>query len=136
MSFGFGVGDFITISTLAVKVITAYKDAPSEYKNISEEVKSLHIIINRGVKHFERLSPCEGEWQEGMEILQGCQSVLEDLDALIEKYQGLASVNKRQVFARVKIGMEDITALRTRLISNTTLLNSFIQRFVPPHAYL
>lgn len=133
MTFGFGPSDVITISTLAVKVITAYKDAPGEYKNISEEVKSLHIIINRGVQHLESIPLCEGERQEGMEILQGCQSVLEDLDALIEKYKGF---NKRQVFARVKIGMEDITTLRTRLISNTTLLNSFIQRFVQSHASL
>lgn len=48
MSFGFGsgVGDIIAISQLAVKVYTAYKDAPNEYNNIAEEIKSLGSIIN------------------------------------------------------------------------------------------
>ena len=130
MSYNLGGVDLIAISTLAIKVYRAYKDAPGNYKDISEEVKALHIIIEGGVQHFERTTLSCSQRQKGKEILQGCQSVLEELDALIEEYQSLVSARRRQVFTRIKLGMEDITTLRTRLTLNTTLLNGFIQRLV------
>ena len=131
MNLGFGVGDIVAISRLAVKVYTAYKDAPDDYKHISDEVKSLQIIINKAVQHFERTTLSNQNWQEGQEVLKGCQNVLEDLNSLIEKYNCLASGNTAagQVLKRVKLGAEDIATLRIRLISNTGLLNGFIQRF-------
>ena len=128
MSFGYGVGDIMAVSRLALKVYTAYKDAPDDYRNIADEVKSLHIIIEEAARHFETLS--NKKQQGGKEVLEGCQNVLKDLDALIEKYNVLASANANasQVFRRIKLGTEDIVTLRARLTSNTTLLNSFIQR--------
>ena len=141
MSFGYGVGDIMAISRLAFKVYTACKDAPEDYRNISDEVKSLHIIINKAAKHFESTTLSTSSRQEGQEVLEGCQNVLKDLDSLIGKYNGLASAgtststSTSQVVQRVRLGAglvlgtEDITTLRVRLISNTTLLNGFIQRF-------
>ena len=128
MSFGFGVGDIMAISELALKVYTAYKDAPDDYRNIADEVKSLHIIIEETAQHFKSTTLSDKKQQGGKEVLEGCQNVLKDLDALIEKYNALASSNTSQVFQRIKLGTEDIVTLRARLTSNTTLLNSFIQR--------
>ena len=128
MSFGFGVGDIIAISRLALKVYTAYKDAPDDYRNIADEVKSLHIIIEEAAQHFKSTTLSDEKKQGGKEVLEGCRNVLKDLDALIEKYNALASSNTSQVFKRFKLGTEDIVTLRARLTSNTTLLNSFIQR--------
>ena len=57
--------------------------------------------------------------------MEGCQNVL------IDEYNALAptnATNASQVFRRIKLGTEDIVTLRARLTSNTTLLNSFIQR--------
>lgn len=44
------ISDIVTISILAVKV---YKDIPYNYRHISDEVKSIQIIIDRAVRHFE-----------------------------------------------------------------------------------
>ena len=129
MSFGWGVGDIIAISKLAAKVYTAYKDAPSDYKNIAEEVRSLEGIINKAAQHFRSAALSDNDLQVGQEALKGCQSVLRDLNSLIEKYGSLASTNTGQVFQRVKLGTEDIATLRARLTSNATLLSSFIRRF-------
>ena len=135
MSFGYGVGDIMAISRLAVKVYTAYKDAPDDYRNISDEVVSLDIIIKKAARHFESTTLSHDEQQEGLEVLKGCENVLKDLDSLIGKYQSLASISTSQVLQRVKLGTEDIATLRARLISNTGLLNGFIQRFdIPPVA--
>ena len=126
--FGWGVGDIIAISGLAVKVFTAYKDAPDHFRHISDEVKSLQIIIKKTAQYFESTTLGSNNWQECQEVLKGCQNVLEDLNSLIEKYNGLASGNTGHVLQRVKLGTEDIATLRARLTSNTTLLSSFIQR--------
>ena len=131
MSLGYGVGDIMAISGLALKVYTAYKDAPDDYRNIAVEVKSLHIIIEEATRHFDESTTLSTKKQEGgKEVLEGCQNVLKDLDTLIEKYKALAptNANTSQVFRRIKLGTEDIVTLRARLTSNTILLNSFIQR--------
>ena len=129
MSLGYSVGDFIAISQLAIKVYTAYKDAPDIYGNISDEVAGLQILIDKAEQHFKSATISSNDHRNGQKILKGCQSVLEDLNSLIEKYKSLASTNKRLVFKRVKLGIEDIATLRARLTSNATLLSSFIRRF-------
>ena len=136
MGLGFGVGDILMISKLAVTVYTAYKDAPNDYKHIAEEVDSLQIMINKAAQHFQCTTLSDNDRQEGQRVLKGCQSVLEDLNSLIEEYKSLASANATQIFKRVKLGTEDITSLRVRLISNTGLLSSFIRRFDIPTRYL
>ena len=130
MSFGYGGGDIIAISALAIKVYTAYKDAPDDYRYIAEEVIALQILIDKVSQHFKSTTIGSSDCDDGQKVLKGCQSVLEDLNSLIEKYKVLASTNKRQVFKRVKLGKEDIATLRQRLISNTGLLNGFVRRFV------
>ena len=130
MSFGFGVGDILTISGLAAQVYSAYKDAPDDYKHISMEVKSLQAIVDEARKYFDNTILSNSKRQEGKEALQGCQSVLEDLNSLIEKYKSLDSANRMQIFKRVKLGTEDIMTLRARLTSNTISLSNFIRRFV------
>ena len=37
MSFGFSIGDFITVIELANKIRKAFVGAPSQFKNISDE---------------------------------------------------------------------------------------------------
>ena len=133
MSFGFGVGDIIAISGLAVNVYTAYKDAPGDYRNISDEVKSLQILIDKAAPFFESTTLKSNSRQEGQQALKGCKDVLEDLNSLIEKYNSSGSASRTsQVLRRIRLGTEDIATLRARLISNTGLLNGFIQRLAIP----
>ena len=119
------MGDTIAISPLAVKVYTAYKDAPGDYRHMLGEVKSLQIITSKAARHFEGTTLRNNSWQEGQRVLKGCQNVLGDLNSLqIAPLQANLS--------GVKFGKEGIATLRARLISNTGLLNGFIQRFDIP----
>ena len=129
MSFGGSVGDIIAISQLAVKVYTAYKDAPDHYRHISEELAALQVLIDKATPHFKSTTIGSNNHHDGQKVLKSCQSVLKDLDSLIEKYKSLASSNRGPVSKRVKLGTEDIATLRARLISVTGLLNGFVQRF-------
>ena len=126
---GWSVGDFAATSKLAAKVYAAYKDGPSDYRHISEEVMSLQIIIKMAIQHFEHTTLSSNDQQLGQKVLNGCQSILEDLNSLIEKFNSSASANAGQVFKEAKLGAENITTLRVKLISNTGSLNDFFQRF-------
>ena len=126
--FGWAVGDIIAISGLAVQVYTAYQDAPDDYKNISDEVKSLKILIDKAAPYFDSTTLKPNSRQEGQQALKGCKDVLENLNSLIEKYNSSGPSRTSQVLKRIRLGTEDIASLRVRLISNTVLLNAFIQR--------
>ena len=123
------VRDIIAISGLAVRVYTAYKETP-DYKHISEDIAALQLLIDTIAQHLKSTRIINYDHHDSQKILKGCQSVLEDLNSFIEKYKRLASINKRLVLNRVKLGKDDITILHGRLISNTGLLNGFVRRCV------
>ncbi|KAF8422444.1 hypothetical protein EV426DRAFT_670526 [Tirmania nivea] len=132
MSFGFGVGNFIAVSKLALRVYTAYKSAPDDFRNIFDEINSLHNVVNIAQSQFEGSNPDPENQKKLKEVLQGCKNVLKDLDELHVKYGAMASNASQGGLAvgravdRVKWGQENIIELRARLTSNTTLLNTFI----------
>ena len=122
------VRNIIATSGLAVRVYTAYKDAPDGYRHISEDVATLQTLIGKAAQHFKGTTISSDDRHDGQKTLKDCQSVLQDLYSFIEKYKRLASINKSLVLDRVKLGKEDITTLQVRLISNTGLLNGFVRR--------
>ena len=133
MNFQLGVGDILELSRLAWDVytmFTAYKDAPEDFRNISDEIKSLHIIVDRNKHKFQDKALNSDEQVQLQEILQGCTNVLRDLDKLRTKYMSLGSAqgSSSQAIDRIKLTQENITELRARLTSNTMLLNTFIAR--------
>ena len=132
MTSGFAVGDIIAISSLAINVHTAYQDAGDDCKHIFKEVATLQILIEQVAQHFKSPNISSHDCHYGLRFLKQCQSVLDDLNSLIQKYKRLASTNKSLVLTRVKVGKEDMVALWERLISSTGLLNGFVQRFIVP----
>ena len=124
------VRDIIAITGLAVRVSIAYKDASNDYRPLSEEVAALKLLIDRVAPHFKSNTISQEDHHYGEEVLKGCQGVLEDLNSFIGRYERLASINKRLVLNRVKLGKEDITTLQVQLVSNMVLLNGFIRRYL------
>ncbi|KAK0513111.1 hypothetical protein JMJ35_004097 [Cladonia borealis] len=96
---GFGVGDFVAVSTLAWNVYKSCKAAPGSFINISNEVLSLYAVL-----------------KEADET---------DLQALVDKYESLGTQSKR-TWDRMKWGTENVTEIRSRLVSNTTFLTAYI----------
>jgi len=45
MSFGFSIGDFVALSSLALKLYRDFKDAPGEFAQISRDLQTSHILI-------------------------------------------------------------------------------------------
>lgn len=126
----FSTGDFISILALAIKVHTAYEDAPDDYRHISEEVLTLRTLIDKTAQHFKSNSITHDYLYDGLKALKGCQSVLENLNSLIEKYKKRVSMNQSLIFMGIKLGKEDIVTLQEKLTFNTGLLTGFIRKFV------
>ncbi len=124
MSFGYGIGDFIVVGQLCWKVYKKCKDSPGTYADLSGEVGALHNVI----KETEELLSQQGLTKEQTARLttcrQGCEDVLEKLDALLVKYQGLGTKSQR-TFDRLRFGMQDVNGIRLRLISNLSMLDAF-----------
>ena len=95
MSFGYGVADFVALGQLAWKVYKSCKDAPKSFGNISQEVLSLSAVLRELEETFsgQTLSVAR---QEGLKAVgNGCHSVLEDLQSLINRYESLGTQTQR-----------------------------------------
>ena len=121
------VHDIIAIAGLAVRVSIDFKDAPAEYRHISEEVASLKLLVEKVAPHFKSTTISQKDYQYGEKILKDCQSALEGLNSFIARYKRLVSINRRFTFEGAKLGKNDIANLQVRLISGTVLLNGFVR---------
>ena len=149
MSFGFGVGDFLTVGKLVWDVYSAYADAPEQFRNFSQEILSLHIVL-RKVEVQLGLSGSDGtaspgdaasppslltEDQNDLKTLyDGLQAIAKELDDLLKKYKSLESTG--HPIDRLKWGQEDLVGLRERLRSNINLLTTFnasLAKYSPLH---
>jgi hypothetical protein len=126
MSFGFSISDFITVGNLAWQVYKSCKDAPESFKNISQEVLSLHAVLKEVEETFLGHPLPQSKEAALAMIAGGCQDVLQDLQSLILKYESLGS-NTKRTWDRMRWHVDDITELRARLTSNTVLLTTFIR---------
>ena len=126
--YGFGVGDFIALGTLAWKVYKCTKGAPDSFQKIHVEVLSLRVVLEEAQETiFKR--PLDLKRQQRLKVIAGgCQSVLTDLDNLVLKYESLGAQTKR-TWNRLKWGNEDLAELRARLGNNVTMLSAFIRYF-------
>ena len=127
--YGFGVGDFITLGTLAWKVYKSAKSAPESFQKIHIEVLSLKAVLDEAQETiFKR--PLEPKREERLQIIvKGCHSTLTDLDELISKYESLGTQTKR-TWDRMRWCKEGILELRARLGNHVTMLTAFI-RYAP-----
>lgn len=130
MSFGIGVGDFIAVGTLAWKVYKnvykAAKDAPESFQKVHHDVLSLHAVLKEaGEIIFD--SPMSSQTQQRLRtIADGCTSVLDDLQCLVNRYEEMGTPGKL-TWKRFRWGSEDIVEYRLRITSSVTMLNAFMR---------
>ena len=135
MSFGFSVGDCVLLIQLAK---TAYKncvEAGVEYNEIAREIRSLHSVLRPLRDEAQRFdSPLFRQDQysaaELLNAIDGCKHILDDLQILLAKYEGLAingetvSVTKK-LWHRIRFStkIEELGAVRGKLIAYTSTIS-------------
>ena len=129
MSFGYGVSDIITTSALAWQIYRTCKDSSDDFKNISSEVASLHVVLKEVEDSLSSQSLNGGQEAQLIILNDGCSDVLKDLDKLLKKYHSLGTKSQR-TWDRMKWDLEDTQAIRERLTSNVTMFNAFNTKFI------
>jgi hypothetical protein len=126
MSFGFSVGDFISLGQLAWQIYKSCKESPESFKNVSQEVLSLHAVLKEVEETLSGYPLSQSKEASLLTITRGCRDVLQDLQSLILKYESLGSKTKR-TWDRLRWHSDDIAELRARLTWNTVLLTAYIR---------
>jgi type VI protein secretion system component VasK len=93
---------------------------------MSTELMSLYAVLGETRDYLEEHGEELAESQKSRLsiLMHGCQSSLEDLDALYLRYESLSTQAQRS-WDRVRFGLKDLSDVRQRLVSSTTLLTSF-----------
>ncbi|KAI4216851.1 MAG: hypothetical protein LQ351_000800 [Letrouitia transgressa] len=100
------------------------KDAPEKFKTISMEVSSLGCVLEEAAD-TQLSQPLPPRRQARLQtILDGCISVLADLQYIVQRYHSLGT-DEKSSWDRLRLGGEDIAEIRSRLVVNVMLLTSF-----------
>ncbi|KNG84604.1 hypothetical protein ANOM_006429 [Aspergillus nomiae NRRL 13137] len=131
MSFGFSIGDFLTVIELANKIRKEFAGAPSQFKAINDEVRSLSFVLQDVEVDLSGKELSDSQKAELQAIADSCRCVLDEIYEEINIYRVLESDHTTglrkvvRVWKRLKWEPEDIQDLRTRISSNISLLNAF-----------
>ena len=135
MSFGFSVGDFLSVGQLSWKVYKKCKDSSGNYVELSTEVGALHNVIKETEELLSQQSLTPQQETRLQACQQGCVDALNDLDRILVKYESLGT-NSRRTFDRMGFGTQDMNEIRLRLISNVSMLDAFNNAYVKPRPIL
>ncbi|OGM41499.1 hypothetical protein ABOM_008920 [Aspergillus bombycis] len=131
MSFGFSIGDFLTVIELANKIRKEFVGAPSQFKAINDEVRNLSFVLQDVEVDLSGKELSDNQKAELQAIADSCRCVLDEIYGEISTYRVLESDHITglrkvvRVWKRLKWEPEDIQDLRNRISSNVSLLNAF-----------
>ncbi|KAI1345387.1 hypothetical protein F5Y01DRAFT_320818 [Xylaria sp. FL0043] len=125
MSFGVSFGDVVLASTLAWRVYKACKDSGESFQRLSGEVASLHVVLKETEDYLGEFHDLDVSRVNRLQILTtGCHDTLKDLERLMRSYDNLGTQVQR-TWDRFRFGLQDLTDIRSRIVSNVTLLTAF-----------
>ncbi|KAK5211291.1 hypothetical protein LTR47_007985 [Exophiala xenobiotica] len=135
MSFGFSIGDFLEVARLIEATRKRFKGAPAECSALAAETKLLQIVVNDIDAQIEDDDDiADAVKQDLQSAVKNCESVLKDLNALLNSHTELTSepgparkVHQR-VWKRLKWDSDEVNKLRSRLSSSIQLLESVRRR--------
>jgi hypothetical protein len=127
MSFGFGVGDFVTVSSLTIALYKAFKNAPIEFVEISHQLQSLHIVIAELKEQAEQeQSPLNQNGarhqRELFQIRDNLLETMKELQDLHKRYERMGRIS----WSRFQLGQENLAAIRGKLTVRISALNFFV----------
>ena len=124
MSFGFSIGDFLTIPLFTWQVYKACRDSTSEYCELASEVQSLHAVMMTSQELLEIVTLSADQTRRLAIIGKGCLTLLQHIDARLSKYKSLGS-KEVKLRHRLRWGMDKVANIRMRIISHTVMLAAF-----------
>jgi hypothetical protein len=124
MDSDFSISDFITLPAFAWKLYRKCRDSQSDFKNLSQEVASLHVTLKEATDYVSEGSLNAPREKQLLNVGEGCRRVMLELDLQLERFWG-RDKETQNTWHKIRVLLDDITALRARLVSNTTELAAF-----------
>lgn len=145
MSFGFSIGDFVTVIDRANIIRRNFVGAPAQFKALSDEycatmslydetiltdvfvnrVRNLTIVINDIKIDLSGTTLSDAQETRLQEIAVSCSNVLAGIEKTIERYSAIDAPHSfKRIWKRLKWKPDDASDLRNRLCSNIGLLNA------------
>lgn len=125
MNFGIGLNDVIVITKFAWDLYKACRESSDDFKRLSAEVGSLHVVLRETEDYLHDHPELDAERRRRLVfLLDACRLTLDDLQRLLLNYESLGT-NQQRTWDRMRWGLTDVSDLRSRLISNATLLGAF-----------
>ena len=130
MSFGFGVGDFLAVGTLAWKIYRSVKGMKDEFLELSHEVLAVHTLIKELEDEADDPKSLlnrrgASRRSELMNLIENLESALRELDEIVRKRQGLAR-RERRIWNQLRLASEDLGSIRSKLTFHMNAINTFI----------
>ena len=148
MSFSFGVGDLLAVSKLAHDIWNRVHNSSDQFLAIQNErvyvassfgslligtrFRGLYIVLNDVGQRLPGLKLDSEQTAHLVTLTQASQDVLNNINDLLEKFALLGGKSSglrnraTKAFKRVTWDERSIRDLRSRIVSNTTLLNTFL----------
>jgi hypothetical protein len=101
MSFGFSVGDFITVGLLIKDIISHLRSSSSttEYLELVQELQLVQQALDE-IEHLRSPTPAGGHEEAVLNAIKFaavmCQAPLEEFRAKLRKYEGFAQGQQQQ----------------------------------------
>jgi enamine deaminase RidA (YjgF/YER057c/UK114 family) len=150
MSFGFGIGDFIAVISLANDIKNNFASAPKQFDEVSNayaalaekkanltsnRFKSLSFILDSAGKIRLERELNEQEKASLKHISDCCEKVLTELKDIVDNNTELKSRHKisfsfsgaKRALKRLTWSSDDICDLHARIVLNITLLRTFTE---------
>lgn len=121
MSFGFSVGDFVSLSQLAWSVYSSCKGSSREFKDVARQVNSLHLILKSTAEHLLQQPPETNEVTELASIKIQCQDILAEINCLLQRRKSLGTEKPRR-WDMIKWALGDAVHFKEKLLFHTTVL--------------
>ncbi|RYP69992.1 hypothetical protein DL771_005783 [Monosporascus sp. 5C6A] len=113
MNFGVGVGDIALVARSAWRLYRACKDSSEHFAQLSAELMSLHAVLTETHDFLtENKTTLDVPRRHRLEMLyDGCRGVLDDLDALLGRYESLGTQAQR-TWDRMWFGLKDLSDVK------------------------
>jgi hypothetical protein len=128
-SFGFSVGDFITLGVLALELRRAYASAPIEYRSLAGDLEIFNGLVSQlendvGIESSSLRQCSPQQKQQLVAILQAAREVLESLRSIRDRFQRFQT--RPSVWDRLWFPSAEVRLLQARLHVQIFALKLFL----------
>lgn len=132
MSFGFSVGDFLTVIGLVTQLRKDFADAPSQLRDLSAELKTFSILlqdaeVDLGANEVDsrQLETLESTLSSARDFLKDLQKFIDDNKEVPKSTGSKARVSLRRIWKRLNFDQQEVSKFRHQIISIISGLQLF-----------